>query len=47
MQYYSTQMLDLLSDMNDLLNTDTDAHWMLGPWLNDARNQAYTTNNTT
>ena len=43
-QYYSTQMLDLLSDMNDLLNTD--AHWMLGPWLNDARNQAHITNNT-
>ena len=37
-------VLDLLSDMNDLLNTD--AHWMLDPCLNDARNQAHKTNNT-
>ena len=36
--YCKTKMLDILTDLNNVLNTDSD--WMLGPWLNMARNQA-------
>lgn len=36
--YCQSNMMQLLTDMNNVLNTD--AHWMIGPWLTMARKQA-------
>ena len=36
--YCQTNMMQLITDMNNVLNTDV--HWMVGPWLDMARKQA-------